>query len=133
MIEMLIGSIGGILTPTLQNLIKGIFDSKTEKTKAQVSISENAVRLAEIQLKTLETQNAFDIERQKTIAATALSGVKWVDGLNALVRVIIGLTAAALIVSSIFGTQLIDKDTLKGIVMFVVSYYFAERSCQKVY
>jgi hypothetical protein len=138
MFEMLAGGILGQIAPIATNLIKSIFSVKEKGIEVQKIISENDVKVAQIKADISKTENEFEIERQKTIAATSKTGIAWVDGLNGLVRVIIGLSAAVIILSSVIlyfigRGGLLDDKALAGVVSFVVSYYFSERSCQKVF
>ncbi|MDR1952347.1 MAG: hypothetical protein LBQ37_02385 [Elusimicrobiota bacterium] len=138
MIETILAGIGGAVVPVATNLIKGIFGVKEKKIEAQKAISDNDVKLAEIAAKVKQSDNEFEKARQEAITQTFKTGVAWVDGANGLVRVIIGLSAAAIIIASVIGyfngrAGLLSNEDLAAVVFFVAGYYFSERSCQKVF
>jgi hypothetical protein len=138
MIEPILAGMGGAIVPVATNIVKGVFEVKGKKIEAQKAISDNDVKLAEIAARVKESDNEFEKARQETIAQTFKTGVAWVDGANGFVRVVIGLSAAAIIIASVIGyfvgkEGLLSGEDLSAVVFFVAGYYFSERSCQKVF
>jgi hypothetical protein len=129
--------IGGLI-PLAGNLIKSIFASKDKKVELAKTVSDNDVKLAQINADIIKSNNDFEAERQKTIASTWDSGNKIVDACNNGVRVLLGLISGAVLLICVIayfrgGSSLIDADGIEGIIKMIIAYYISERTCTKVF
>ncbi|MDR3243556.1 MAG: hypothetical protein LBT79_02275 [Elusimicrobiota bacterium] len=135
MIESIV--IGGII-PLAGNLIKSIFGAKEKALEKDIAISDNAVKLAEIAASKAKSDNEFELERQKTIAATWHSGIKAVDASMNGIRIILGLASAGVFVISVIAyikglPALMSANAIESIIGMTFSYFVSERTCQKVF
>ena len=152
MISALIGSLLGLFTRLLPEII-GYFDKKNDrKHELEMMQEQSKIALATGQQKIEEvkTQGAVDYDNKALDALkTAIeeqgkpSGVTWIDGLNALLRPIITiqwvivLYPAVIITTFIIlmqqGTPILTAisavwgETEKGIVCGIINFFFLNR------
>ncbi|MDR2708354.1 MAG: hypothetical protein LBC07_00055 [Elusimicrobiota bacterium] len=130
----------GAAIPLATNIVQKIAGVKEKKIEAENHLNDNDLKALEFKVKIQDSINNFEIERQKTIAQTFLTGNKIIDGASACVRVGFGLMALLVgletVIAYIFKLNIpsmLEPSDIAELTRAILAYYLCSYSCKKVF